>query len=209
MVNTGVTVHYFYDPLCGWCFGAGPLIEHLAERDDIELILHPGGLFDSRVIDKASRQHFLDSDQRIHALSGVIFGDAYQTKMRHAEHVVLDSIVPIRAILAAGQCGKSALAMLKRIQLAHYQQGETVHDEKVLTGLAAEMGIPAEIWHQALITADEGAVIARTANLMMQHQLRGYPSMTVEQDGQLKHISLQAYFGKPAEWAAYWDSLSG
>ncbi|MCG2836459.1 DsbA family protein [Photobacterium sp. WH77] len=209
MVNTGVTVHYFYDPLCGWCFGACPLIEHLAERDDIELILHPGGLFDSRALDKASRQHFLDSDQRIHALSGVIFGDAYQTKMRHADTVVLDSIVPVRAILAAGQCGKSALEMLKRIQLAHYQQGKTVHDEKVLTGLAAEMGIPAEIWRQALITADEGSVIARTANLMRQHQLSGYPSMTVEQDGQLKHIPLQAYFGKPAEWAAYWASLSG
>ncbi|MGU3847546.1 DsbA family protein, partial [Vibrio diabolicus] len=22
-----VTVHYFFDPMCGWCYGASPLIE--------------------------------------------------------------------------------------------------------------------------------------------------------------------------------------
>ncbi|EOD5239980.1 DsbA family protein, partial [Vibrio parahaemolyticus] len=24
-----VTVHYFFDPMCGWCYGASPLIEAL------------------------------------------------------------------------------------------------------------------------------------------------------------------------------------
>ncbi|MEL6116604.1 DsbA family protein [Photobacterium sp. SP02] len=208
MVNTGVTVHYFYDPLCGWCFGAGPLIEHLAERDDIELILHPGGLFDSRALDKASRQHFLDSDQRIHALSGVTFGDAYQTKMRHADPVVLDSMLPIRAILATAQCGFPATDMLKRIQIAHYQQGKTAHSPAVLAELAQAMGIEADLWHATFEATNEQDAISESIRQMMQYQLQGYPSMMVEKQGIRQSVPVQSFFGKLDAWDDFLNRLS-
>lgn len=208
MVNTAATVHYFYDPLCGWCYGAAPLIEHLAERKDIELVLHPGGLFNNRTIDQASRRHFLDSDQRIHALSGVIFGDAYLAKMRHANSVVLDSIVPIRAILAAGHCGKSALEMLKRIQIAHYQLGKTVHAPAVLAELAQAMGIDADVWHATFAATNEQDAISESIRQMMQYQLQGYPSMMVEKQGKRQSVPVQSFFGKLDAWDDFLNRLS-
>ena len=38
-------VTYLFDPLCGWCYGAGPALERLAQLDDVTLELMPTGLF--------------------------------------------------------------------------------------------------------------------------------------------------------------------
>ncbi|KDM92257.1 DsbA family protein [Photobacterium galatheae] len=208
MVSTVLNVHYFFDPLCGWCFGASPLIDHLIQRDDIQLNLHPGGLFNSRTLSPETRQHFLESDQKIHSMSGVEFGAAYQAKMRDADSVVLDSMLPIRAVLAAEQCGYAATEMLKRIQLAHYQQGKTVHEIEVLTSLAADIGIPADIWNDVFAQTDEQSDIASTTNLMLKQHLRGYPSMTVEIDGQWISVPVQSYFGNLKAWETFWNQLS-
>jgi len=208
MVNAAVTVHYFYDPLCGWCYGAAPLIEHLAERNDIKLELHPGGLFNHRTIDQASRRHFLDSDQRIHALSGVIFGDAYLAKMRKTDTVILDSMLPIRAILAAGQCGKSGLEMLKRIQITHYQQGKTAHVPAVLAELAQAMGIEADVWHATFKATNEQDAISESTQQMIQYQLQGYPSMMVEKQGIRQSVPVQSFFGKLDAWDGFLNRLS-
>ena len=37
-----VKVHYFFDPLCGWCFGATALIDAINNMDNVELILLKG-----------------------------------------------------------------------------------------------------------------------------------------------------------------------
>ncbi|MDA1378979.1 hypothetical protein PCI56_02820 [Plesiomonas shigelloides subsp. oncorhynchi] len=38
-------VHYIYDPLCGWCYGAAPLIDVLHQMPEIQICLHAGGLW--------------------------------------------------------------------------------------------------------------------------------------------------------------------
>ena len=35
-----VKVHYFYDPMCGWCYGAISLVEVLAAHPDIDITMH-------------------------------------------------------------------------------------------------------------------------------------------------------------------------
>ena len=51
-MNTTVT--YLFDPLCGWCYGASPMIQKLAQQADLKLELAPTGLFagtNGRVMD--------------------------------------------------------------------------------------------------------------------------------------------------------------
>ncbi len=45
-----VKVHYFYDPMCGWCYGATALLETLLASDNLELIYHPGGMINRQTI---------------------------------------------------------------------------------------------------------------------------------------------------------------
>jgi len=38
-------LHYIYDPLCGWCYGAEPLVWAASKVDGLALQLHAGGLW--------------------------------------------------------------------------------------------------------------------------------------------------------------------
>ncbi len=38
-------LHYIYDPLCGWCYGAEPLVWAASKVDGLALRMHAGGLW--------------------------------------------------------------------------------------------------------------------------------------------------------------------
>ncbi|GAB2835940.1 hypothetical protein GCM10027276_43070 [Comamonas piscis] len=38
-------LYYLFDPLCGWCYGAGPVLDLLSQRGGEHLQLLPSGLF--------------------------------------------------------------------------------------------------------------------------------------------------------------------
>ena len=47
-------IMYLFDPLCGWCYGASPVIKQLAENPGLKIHLAATGLFSgagSRPID--------------------------------------------------------------------------------------------------------------------------------------------------------------
>lgn len=37
------TLHYIYDPLCGWCYGIAPFIQ-AAHKQGVTIALHGGGM---------------------------------------------------------------------------------------------------------------------------------------------------------------------
>ena len=64
---TQPVLHYIYDPLCGWCYAAGPLIEAAANAG-VLISLHGGGLFGSPTrVDTAKRNYMRQSDGHIAA----------------------------------------------------------------------------------------------------------------------------------------------
>ena len=74
------TLHYVYDPLCGWCYGAAPLLEAAAGIPDLQIALHAGGLWlgsRRQQMGQALRDHVRPHDERIQALTGQPFGERY------------------------------------------------------------------------------------------------------------------------------------
>ncbi|MEI8633959.1 hypothetical protein P4S72_21550 [Vibrio sp. PP-XX7] len=119
-----VKVHYFFDPMCGWCYGATTLVEIIEKLTPFELIYHPGGMIAKQAIASSFRQHILHSDTLIAAQTGAIFGDAYKARLNSTEPFVIDSYLPIRAILVGEEMGITPVITLKAIQQAHYQLGQ-------------------------------------------------------------------------------------
>ncbi|MGL6040180.1 MAG: hypothetical protein ACRC01_03145, partial [Deefgea sp.] len=124
-----LNLHYFFDPLCGWCYAAAPLIHAAAELGDLAIHLHAGGMMSGenrKTVTPALRDYVMPHDQRIQTLTGQPFGDAYFNGLLRDENAVFDSTPPTLAILAAAalgdgmSVGRSGLAMLARIQQAHY-----------------------------------------------------------------------------------------
>ena len=98
------TLHYIYDPLCGWCYAAAPLVA--AARSMLPVIPHAGGMMtgtNRRQVSPALRNYVIPHDQRIAAMTGQAFGDDYFNGLLLDHTAVFDSAPPIAAILAAEQ----------------------------------------------------------------------------------------------------------
>lgn len=196
-------LHYVFDPLCGWCYAASPLLTALKDRfgDELELVFHPGLLFATpRVMDQSYREHIINADLRIAALAGVEFGATYIKRVRTAPVLRYHSELPAAAVLAANALEpKRGLHMLELIQQSHYQLGEDVSDIVSLNRLAQTLGLEAKAFAQALDNTRHSlpgmAVEAR--NLMHAVSGNGFPTLILERAGEYQKLDHTNAYGKP------------
>lgn len=67
-VARAATLHYFYDPLCGWCYAAAPLLAMAAKISGLAVELHGGGLLsgpDRCRVTPELRRYVMQHDRRI------------------------------------------------------------------------------------------------------------------------------------------------
>ena len=99
-------LHYIYDPLCGWCYAAAPLVEAARSIPGLAIALLAGGMMSGanrRRIDARWRDYVMPHYHRIAQISGQPFGDAYFDGLLRDTSVVMDSTPPITAILPSSR----------------------------------------------------------------------------------------------------------
>lgn len=206
MVNDAI-LHYVYDPMCGWCYAAAPLVQ--AAREVLPVRAHGGGLMAGprrRPVTPELRAFVTPHDQRIAQLSGQRFGEAYRDGLLRDTSAVFDSEPPIAAILAAESVAQRGLDMLEKLQQAHYVEGRRVADREVLLALADAMGLDADAFAAALDQALGPVVqrhIAETRAWMAQQGVQGFPSLLLERQGRFTPVEVGSHLGKPqglAQW---------
>ena len=112
-------LHYIYDPFCGWCYGAAPLVK--AAREVLPVQGHGGGMMAGPYRQRVSaelRGYVLPHDARIAQLTGQPFGEAYAEGLLRDTTAVFDSEQPIAAILAAEDVAACGLDLLARSLLS-------------------------------------------------------------------------------------------
>lgn len=204
-----VSVHYFFDPMCGWCYGASSLVEILAKMPEFEIIYHPGGMIPKRAIEQSFRQHILQADSQIAAITKAHFGDVYKARVTGEGDFVVDSYATTRAFLVGQEMGIEAHKMLENIQKAHYQDGMHLDELDVLAELAVSLGLDKAIWNEKMAASEPKMMdaIEESHQLMSQMQVSGYPTLIIEKEGQLTRLAHSFYYGKPAEWKNHLTSL--
>ena len=89
------TLHYIYDPLCGWCYGAEPILWSAAKASGVELELHGGALWpEPTQLPEPTRLYIRQADQRIAQMSGQRFGPDYHNGLLLDPTMVLESTPP-------------------------------------------------------------------------------------------------------------------
>jgi len=197
------TLHYIYDPLCGWCYGAAPLVK--AARDVLPVQAHGGGMMAGthrQPVTPQLRDYVMPHDRRIAELTGQPFGGAYFDGLLRDATAVFDSSPPTAAVLAAEALAGRGLDMLSRLQVAHYVEGRRIADRKVLVELAGTIGLDPIAFALALDEAQGAqlhAHIAATRRLMERIGARGFPSFALERDGKFSLLDAGAFLGRPQE----------
>ncbi|MGP8308612.1 DsbA family protein [Vibrio sp. YIC-376] len=197
-----VTIHYFYDPMCGWCYGASQLIEPMVESPQFNVVFHPGGMLNRQMIGSEFRQHIISSDERIAAETGAVFGHAYMQRVKQDNDFLLDSYLPTQAILIAEKQGRNPWVMLKAIQYSHYQSGLKVNESSTLKSIAETLELDVVDWDNQVQQTQEALTneIRVSQQLMNQLRVGGFPTLIAEKNGNYLRLPHSAYYGKPEQW---------
>ena len=199
MNNT--TLHYIYDPLCGWCYGAAPLVK--AAREVVTVRPHGGGMMTGarrQAVTPQLRAYVKPHDERIARLSGQRFGKAYVDGLLCDTGALFDSGPPTAAILAAEALGGRGLDMLAQIQVAHYVEGRRVAEHATLVDVAVALGFDPEVFAKALNSHLGDPVqthFRETRAVMARVGANGFPSLVIEIDGGLQLVDFSRFFGQP------------
>ena len=200
MTNSLVT--YLFDPLCGWCYGATPMVDRLL-ASGLRVEMLPTGLFSgagARPMDDGFAAHAWANDQRIERLTGQPFTQAYRHNVLNVRGTLLDSHAATLGISAAGlEDPSQRLSALKAIQRARYVDGRDI----VTTGGVAEVLVAAgmtdaatmlEAPTEALLTAHR-ELVGRGRALFQRLQADGVPSLAVIRNDAPRLIGSNALFG--------------
>lgn len=208
MTASNPTLHYIFDPLCGWCYAAAPLVEAARALPGLDIALHGGGMMtggNRQPVTDALRRYVMPHDERIANLTGQPFGEDYFNGLLRDSGAVFDSEPPTTAILAAQALGGRGLDLLQRIQRAHYVQGLRVADPAVLAALAADVGLDPAAFGAAFAAAqgaETASHIAASRQLLARLGGSGFPTLALERGGACTLLEPSRYLGRPAQWQA-------
>ncbi|MGL6246023.1 DsbA family protein [Pseudomonas sp.] len=197
-------LHYIYDPLCGWCYGAKPLAQ--AAQGVLPVIAHGGGMMSGanrQTVSPQLRNYVMPHDRRIAEYSGQPFGEAYFEGLLRDETAVFDSTPPIAAVLAAEQMAGRGLELLGRLQTAHYVEGRRIADETVLCELAKDIGLKPQAFEAAYNNADVDRHIKDSRALLARVGGQGFPTLALERNGQFALVDISPWLGKPEAFATW------
>ncbi|WP_092435276.1 DsbA family protein [Collimonas sp. OK607] len=194
--------------MCGWCYGAAPLLQAAREVEGLRIELHGGGMMtgsNRRQVSTQLRNYVMQHDHRIAAMTGQPFGEDYFNGLLLDTTAILDSEPPTTAILAAEAIAGHGLAMLARIQTAHYVQGLRVAEAAVLRVLAAEIGLEPALFDSKFAelagTATQAHIAASRA-LLARVGGQGFPTFALQRGTQIEMLDTGRFFGQAEAWKA-------
>jgi putative protein-disulfide isomerase len=204
------TLHYVFDPLCGWCYGASAIVTALAGAEDVRLELLPSGLFredGARSMDDGFAAYAWSNDQRIERLTGQRFSQRYRDHVLADRVQRLDSGPATRALTAVSMTApQREVEALKAIQLARYVDGKDVTQIDVLAATLDALGLPdAARMLRADTPALHAAVDARVAEaqaVMQQVGARGVPTFVLQSGDRKQLLDAGAAYSDPAAFVA-------
>jgi putative protein-disulfide isomerase len=197
-------LHYIYDPLCGWCYGAKPLVQ--AAQGVLPVIAHGGGMMSGanrQAVSPQLRNYVMPHDRRIAEYTGQPFGETYFEGLLRDETAVFDSTPPIAAVLAAEHIAGRGLELLGRLQIAHYVEGLRIADEAVLLALAEDIDLEPQAFQMAFKAVGTDHHIKDSRAFLAKVGGQGFPTFVLEQDGQFTLVDISPWLGKPQAFAQW------
>lgn len=204
------TLNYLFDPLCGWCYGAGGTVADIAALPGVAVRLLPSGLFSgegARPMDADFAEYAWSNDQRIERLTGQRFTEQYRSDVLGDHRQMFDSgpaTVALTAVMLTAP--ERELEALKAIQQARYVHGLDITQRETLAATLRNLGLAHAADRLAqpdteLLDAHR-ARVAQAQSLLRQFGMRGVPAFVLEEDGQRQLLHSGAVFSNPQAFVA-------
>ncbi|MES2941605.1 MAG: DsbA family protein [Pseudomonadota bacterium] len=197
-------VTYLFDPLCGWCYGASPMIQKLGQQTGIDLELAPTGLFSgagARAMNADFAQYAWSNDQRIQKLTGQVFSENYRTQLLDKPGSRFDSGPGTLALTAVFLTEPQREAeVLKVLQEARYihalDSGQLPLVEKLLRDLGLTAATELLSAGGAELLAANAARMRKAQGLMQSFGAQGVPTLVITDENGSRLLRGDALYGR-------------
>ena len=140
------TLTYYFDALCGWCYGFSPVISQIEKKYssklDIEVI--SGGLFlgeRTGPVNQVAPYIKEGAYKRVEEFTGVKFGESFLNDIHVENKIILNSLHPAIAMaIVKKEKAEKAFQFAEKLLSAIYFDGLNINDLDVLAKLSKEIG---------------------------------------------------------------------
>lgn len=192
-----VTIVYYTDPYCTWCWGSEPILRHLVESfgEQIRIVYKMGGLVEDM-------GRFYDPTNNISRAEQVAPHWA-EASSKHGMPVAVEvwsdfkdefrSTYPANIAYKAAelQDGELAEKYLRRLREAAAAERRPIHRREVQLELAAAVGLDVDRFAADLDTGAAEEAFRRDLHEARSQGISGFPTFIVEGDG--RRIVLHGY----------------
>lgn len=184
-----LTLYFYHDPMCSWCWGYRPVSDELFARlpPTVKKKNVLGGLApdSDEPMSAELRQMIMGHWQRIRDLLGTDFNFDFWTDCEPRR----STYPACRAVIAAGRQDAEE-AMIESIQYAYYQRAMNPSDTDTLEFLATELDLDPRRFAADLRSAETNDELLRQVRFARSSPIGGFPSLAIGVDGRLVPVRL-------------------
>lgn len=184
------TLYYVADPMCAWCWGFRAAFEGVEARlhEGVRVRLVMGGLApdSAQPMDEGTRGYVQSAWHAVASRSGASFNHDFWELCAPRR----STWPACRAVLAAEALQPGAgRRMFAGIQRAYYTEARNPSDVQTLAAIALEVGVREQDFVARIDAPEARQALERDLELRDSFGISGYPSVALEQDGQLSVLT--------------------
>lgn len=174
---------YFYDPLCGWCFGFSPVIKKLEQefKEQIEFEAISGGMvLGDRVKPLSEMKEYLkEAMPRLEQMTGVKFGKPYLEILDEGSLMLNSELPCIAMTVFKSMSNKSSIEFASALQSALYGKGINLNEITNYQELVESFDLPWEVFRSKLEDPAYKEKTYQEFQIGQQMGIGGFPSVVL------------------------------
>jgi len=177
---------YFFDVLCGWCYGFSPVIKKLAEKyqDDFNFEVISGGMVTGDRVQPASvmADYILKAYKQVEATTGVKFGEPYLDMLREGSRIQ-SSFEPSLVMTTFKQfASEKAVFFAHDLQKLNYYEGKDMNDFSNYKSTVEKYGIDWSIFKEQLKKEEMKQLTNADFEISNAYEVTGFPTVFFENE---------------------------
>jgi putative protein-disulfide isomerase len=172
---------YFFDPLCGWCYGFSKVVHTVFEQyqDQAQFRMVLGGMIvgerEGPIGDFA--EYILDALPRLQSMTGATIGEPFKQALKE-RRLFQSSVIPSKAIIAVRKMEPAiSFSFARAVQQKQFIDGEDLQQMDTYRHLAEDFNLDADellsTLHSDAVKQEFQSDIAFTQSMAVQ----GFPTM--------------------------------
>ncbi len=180
---------YVYDPLCGWCYGFGPVVEELEKNysDRVSIDIIPGGMVMGSRIRPVGEMadYILGAIPRLEKMTGVKMGEPYKALLREGTYIT-SSLKPSIALLVFKSFKKEgAIAYAHDVQEAFFLHAKDLNQDELYAEIAKNYDLPEDEFLKRLKNPEYEKLTKKEFQQVSKMGVNGFPALLIEKDDSL------------------------